>query len=761
MYHPDIIARRQDNLFREQRQLTKLYPKGLPTYSVSDARALTAQIFQSYDPETGKRIRPLTRDESAFEAVATLRASFDAPWMLECFVYIDEEGHGIRPLYPLWESQHFVLQRLADLEKKHADNGALDGLLVNVLKARQLGVSTLAQALVAQRIYTQPYIRAIAGSDVEQQAAYLWRMNYRIWRELPPFLKPDTEPPFKLEQMLSLSNGSSLRAAWGKTTRGALQETGGQKGNIERGRTNSVVHISELATWDNPEQLDSSLLPGVPVAFNSLVIFESTAELAGDWWHRHWQACQDGVTPRQWANIFIPWCVEPSKYSLPAPEGWSPSASTLAVAATIERDSPQWVGTAIHLTKAQLYWYEATRKYYTDKNQLHQFLKEYPSNPEECFQYAGRSIFTMDELERINQQARPLLDVWRVDPSRDIAELKRLPPGEPQELLQAQADRKRFTPPVAPRLDVTRVIDLPLVPSGYGFRRLTKPEVADLPSLRHTVLAIWEYPRPRGSRRYILGVDVGDGLGQDYSVVSVIREPTIEEPAEEVAQFISNQVKPSQLAFVVDAIGHFYCDTDGFEACAAIELNNHGITVQDLLQLHLSYGHFYVWEVVDAADPGRRFTQRIGWSTTTRTRPILLEKFHDAVTTQDPLSGVADFRLNSPITRQELGHFVTEGLLGEAEHARGQHDDCIFASAIGYYVAYRLSGGEAEPLAERRRRRSQLQQIAQQGGGVKLDWRNSPASSEAANAGEDDDDGSDLHTDGGDDLYFDPRRFAG
>jgi hypothetical protein len=248
---------------------------------------------------------------------------------------------------------------------------------------------------------------------------------------------------------------------------------------------------------------------------------------------------------------------------------------------------------------------------------------------------------------------------------------------------------------------------------------------------------------------------VGDGLGQDYSVVSVIREPTIEEPAEEVAQFVSNTVRPSQLAFIVDAIGHFYCDEDGIEACAAVELNNHGITVQDLLQLHLNYSHFYVWEVVDAADASARFTKRIGWQTTTRTRPILLEKFHDAVTTQDPISGVADLRLNSPITRQELGFFVTEGLLGEAEHARGQHDDCIFASGIGYYVAYRLSGGEAEPLAERRRRRSQAAALREDLGGQKPDYRNSASSAAAANSGEDDD-ADDFNTDGPDEIFFSP-----
>lgn len=683
---------------------------------------------------------------------------FDAPYMLEGFVWIDEEAHGIRPLYPLWESQRFVLDRLASLEYQHARSGSRDGLLVNILKARQLGVTTFDMALGAQRILTQPYIRAICGSDVEEQARYMFKMVERIYDQLPFFLKPDRIVPFSAGREINFNNKSSMKAAWGKSTRGALQKEGGIKGQIERGRTNSVVLISELATWDNPEQLDSALLPGIPVSPMTLVMFESTAELAGDWWHRHWQACADGATPRAWSNIFIPWCVEPSKYSIPALDGWEPTDQTKQVAAVIERDSPQWVGTPIRLNRDQMYWYESTRKYYTDKNQLHQFKREFPSNDVECFMYAGRSVFTQDEIDAIDAAARPLLDVWTVQPSRDIAELKRLPPDDPEKVAQQAADRRRYPTPVTTKIP-RAAAEEHLVPPGYGFRRLTKPEIQDLPSLRQTVLSIWEYPRPRGRRRYILGVDVGDGLGQDFSVVSVVREPTIEEPAEEVAQYVSNTIRPSELAFVVDAIGHFYCDEDGIEACAAVELNNHGITVQDLLQLHLGYTHFYVWEVVDAADASARFTKRIGWQTTTRTRPILLEKFHDAVTTRDPISNLADFRLNSPTTRTELRFFVTEGLLGEAEHAKGQHDDCIFGSAIAYYVAYRLSGGEAEPLAERRRRRSAMAARAEQTGVAKLDWRNSPTSSTAADHGEDDDAEPDL-TDPEADVFFDPRRHA-
>lgn len=752
MYDARLIAEKLD-------ALQHLAPHGYPDYSADDTRAITQQIQDTRDSETGAILRALTPEEEAFVVGAKVRVTVDAPYFLEHFVWIDEEGHGLRPLYPLWESQRFVLNRLATLEWKHQQAGHPDGILVNVLKARQLGISTLAESLVAHRIFTQNYVRAIAGSDVEAQARYLFRMVERIYAHLPWFLKPGKKVPYSAGSELNLDNDSSLRSAWGKTTRGALQETGGKKGNIERGRTNSVVHISELATWDNPEQLDTALFPGIPVAPDSLVVLESTAELAGDWWHLHWQACEEGATPRDWSDIFIPWCVEPKKYSLPAPLGWTPSTKTLKVAQQIEQEMPRYVGEKVTLSRDQLYWYETTRQYYQKKNRVFDFLKEYPSNPQECFQYAGRSVFSLEDLERIDAGARPLLDVWRVEPAKEIAELRRMSEEPAPEEPRAQF-LKRDRRPAAPSVirPISKAASDFQVPSGYGFRRLSKDELDDLPSLRHSVLSIWEYPRFRGKRRYVISVDVGDGLGQDYSVISVVREPTIEEPAEEVAQFVSNTIRPSHLAFVTDAIGRLYCDEDRIEAQAAIELNNHGVTVQDLLQLHLGYANFYVWEVVDAAQAESRFTKRIGWTTTMRTRPILLEKFHDAVTTIDPISGLADFRLNSPITRAEMRFFVTEGLLGEAEHAKGQHDDAIFASAIGYYVAHRLAGGEAEPIAERRRRREAIKALRAQEGDTFLahDFRNSEASAEETDLGVDDaGEFDDSASDGN--LYFDPR----
>jgi hypothetical protein len=758
-----MIAHRESQLLASP-ALRALFPNGVPVYSVGDSAGLTAQCMQAVDDKGGLR-RRLTDEEQTFIAATRVRIVFDFPYFAERFVYIDDEGHGLRPLYPLWESQLFVLQALGDLEWARAQSGYPDGLLLNVLKARQLGVSTFAEALIAHRLVTRAHLRALSGADVEDQAGYLFRMVMRIYDQLPWFLKP-AKVYFNKNRELSLANQSYLKTAWGKSTRGALQSvTGmeGQKGAIGRGQTYSVLHISELATWDNPEQLDTALFPAVPVSSHTLGILESTAEHAGDWWHIQWQTTAEGEG--RFTNVFIPWYAEPKKYSLPAPIDWTPSTTTTQHAEKATRDSSKWMGRTVTLSRDQLYWYERTRAYYQKKGELFKFLKEYPADDQECFQYAGRAIFTFEQLEQIDHAGsrRPLLDVWAVEPAREIAELRRDPEAgaPPADTPGSVAVAKRPEPPLSPRITVAPKLahELYPVPPGYGFRRLTPDQLRELPSLRHSVLAIWEYPRVRGSFRYVMSADVADGLGQDYSVVDVVRLPTIEEPAEQVAQYVSNQVDTKALAFICDAIGRFYDDADQIEALAAIETNNHGLSTQDTLQLHLGYAHFYVWEYADSASPDRRYSTKIGWVTTPRTRPLLISSFYAAVTTFDPITHQPDFILNSPTTRGELRHFITQGTIGDAEAARGQHDDGVMAGAIGYYVAWRLAGGESEPIAERRRRRAAIQAHADEAGRPKGDWRNLAVTAAEADHGQEEDDefADDLAAGGAGGIHFDAR----
>lgn len=273
------------------------------------------------------------------------------------------------------------------------------------------------------------------------------------------------------------------------------------------------------------------------------------------------------------------------------------------------------------------------------------------------------------------------------------------------------------------------MLETPLIlPAGWSFRRPSLQELRDRGNILD-LFTIWEPPRRHGPRRYVVGVDTSDALdGGDLSAVEVLRVGTLQEPAEQVAQFITNSIQPGPLAYVVAAIGQYYRDEDGVEAKVAVERTHHGLSTIDTLHLHLGYTNQYTWEYYDVKDPTLRFSTVLGWSTTPRSRPPLVDKFRTAVTTYCPVTNQPDLIINSPYTLDELQDFQTEGALWEAAAARGAHDDSLIALAIAYIVSWRLQAGETEPLEDRRRRRAEQQAILEQAAKqpVKLDYRNTP-----------------------------------
>lgn len=229
------------------------------------------------------------------------------------------------------------------------------------------------------------------------------------------------------------------------------------------------------------------------------------------------------------------------------------------------------------------------------------------------------------------------------------------------------------------------------------------------------------YEQPRDGFEYILGVDVAEGVGQDRSVVQVLRLGTRYEPDEQVGEWASDWHTTNQLVKVIETIGWFYRSAD-LPALAVIEITGPGMDVcSDLAGRN--YPNIYERQVWDHAED--TYAHKIGWSTNRTTRPRLISKGIHAFSQQDLL-------VNSPHCLDEMQDFSGDPLKAKTQAKAGRHDDRIMALLIGYHGGHDQEWLAGEDIADERRKFRQRGKpvLTAAGDLVRKDWQNMPITNE-------------------------------
>lgn len=363
--------------------------------------------------EGGALHRPLKPEEERWilNELTLSKASFEY-WGTRYALIKTKEAES-SPLFPLFESQSIILDRIGKIEESCVSGERLDGILVAILKARQLGASTLSEAMLAHRAFLYGNTTALIAADTPDQSSFLYNMLERIYDNLPWWMKPEQKYREKGNQLYFGGTDSLILVEAGKSVRGGAT-MGQERGQMARGKTIPLAHLSEISTWENAAQIDDALLPAIPRHHRTLALFESTARGRGNEWHDIWLVAQKGIG--RILPIFIPWYGESKTYISRAPVGWEPSELSLAHAERALEVSAKWCGKTIRLTRDQLYWWETERAAAKEKRKLHVFLAEYCADPSEAFQNTGQSVFPFEVLHDIRQRIKEPEVIVEVQP---------------------------------------------------------------------------------------------------------------------------------------------------------------------------------------------------------------------------------------------------------------------------------------------------------------------------------------------------------
>lgn len=274
-------------------------------------------------------------------------------------------------------------RKLYAVAKRQQDAGKPVRLII--LKARQLGFSTLTEGLIFHACATRKNVNALIVAHREDATANLFRMSKLFYDELPEPVKPMLRA--SNAQELVFENPSKLRSE--REARPGLRSrircaTAGGRG-IGRSDTLQCVHLSEYAFWPDGADGKASTLAGILQAVPSLpgtmVVIESTANGFEDFKER-WDAAVAGEN--DFEPVFFAWFENPD-YSMPVVPGteWTPEEREL-------RD-------AYRLTDEQLQW----RRWCIANNcggSLDMFRQEYPASPGEAFLHSGTGVFDNEQI---------------------------------------------------------------------------------------------------------------------------------------------------------------------------------------------------------------------------------------------------------------------------------------------------------------------------------------------------------------------------
>lgn len=250
-----------------------------------------------------------------------------------------------------------------------------------ILKARQMGFSTVTEAMFFKETVTKPNVNTAMVAHKEDSTTNLFNMSKLMYDELPEAIKPEKKKSNAKELVFDNSEGTGLKSKMKCFTAGG-------KG-IGRSDTINNLHLSELAFWQGNKKVTlTGLLQAVPNTPDTMIIIESTAN-GYEYFKELWDDAVAGKN--DFTPLFIGWN-ELDQYKMPY-TGFELTKEEIELQETY------------NLSLEQLTW----RRWCIANNcgnDIDQFKQEYPITPEEAFLSTGKCYFDKEKIFKRIEEIR-------------------------------------------------------------------------------------------------------------------------------------------------------------------------------------------------------------------------------------------------------------------------------------------------------------------------------------------------------------------
>ena len=672
MYAPSKVSHRLD--VAERKLGWRAQPKPLSDILTFEdhLRRHDKYIYDDLGKPTGTQ--NLLADEVRWIENERVMVQCDASYYLARYCFIkDIENNIVR--FDIRVPQRLLFDIICNLEERGSS------IEIQILKARQLGCSTIVELLIAHRIIFGYGVNAIIGSADQTKTRLMANMLFLCYDNLPVWMRP------KWTRRVESDRGMLV---FGHSSSGVSFQHGAQTSGIARGTTPTIYHLSECASFTDPlNQIEASLFKAVHASPSVFGILESTGEGNEGWWAKTWHGSKEKWTSgrARLCPLFLPWfCgthIWPTETWVrdhPIPPDWRPHKDTIehvAKAHLYVRSQPllsKHLGPDWRMPLHQQWFWEVDHEEHAEKGPEAEatFFQEMAGDDEEALQRSSESVFGHSTIEIIDSNRSREYECYTLT-GQSIE--------DSHAVLPEFYDYERERIPVAyARREPIRWEIIPLKAV-----KMRETEAEDVES----VLCIWQHPQP--NLNYAIGMDTARGQGQDSTVISVwaIGEGTL--PDVQVAEYASSWVSHVESWAFCLCIAAYYSKFMGDgrtrwkEPYVTIEqVEAVGDVAQSQMALH-GYRNFHKFTRIDSTPrkimKQKKAANKMGWFTFGWSRPLLIDPFvHWA------RYGWA--KINSPWLLEEMRHFEVHSTARgkpRLEHETGFHDDRIFAAALSIF----------------------------------------------------------------------------
>lgn len=610
---------------------------------------------------------------------AICRADF-LYWATRYAFIIDWQGQLAR-FYPNL-AQQIILDVFSGMEAEGI------AILIQVLKARQLGVTTLSELIILWRTAFTPYMNSLIASSRPEKSTEMSQKVELSYQNLPWWLVPKIET-YNVGELIGFDGQHSQINI----------RHGSAKSGMGRGSTVLTFHLSEVAEFLDPaEQIDAALLKAAHDNPDLIGILESTGVGREGWWYekwnfnvRFWPQRQSRLCP-----IFLPWYLLRELYPTeawtrahPIPEGEPFLDITNAhakraeayVASGENHIISETLGSNWEMPPEQKWFWQVTRNEHAISKTLHDFYRELCADDKEAFQSRNSQIFDAELLFDMHEACPMPYGVYGI-----LAPQAEVP-------MQHQARPQDIDPNTA-----LINIKADWSPTGRSHHYTLAPLLHRGAATFDPLGKIIMYEPPYMGEVYGLGVDTSYGLGQDRSVIEGIRKGSPEQHPGQAFEFASPDVNSFSLWPIVLALGTLYStpvNRQLRQAKVVIEGAANGENVYNELKKR-GWKEFHDWVRYDKKRQTPTANSRQLWYTTAWSRPLIMDMLLDAV-------NGGWFQVNSPWLVDELSELELIIERQKIMAASGKHDDRVMALAMILFAMHILETKRLDVWTQRER----------------------------------------------------------